>query len=230
VFNIMDPNQNGVWTAIIHWDGSAAVSPMPQQISFTWGGLPTWTYLAIKDPFGAPVDPVSTVLAGIESDVTAIFNQTTGGTATLFDNASVARASATTAASQTDPGGTLALNVAATKAAVTTEVSSPANLFYYVKNALRNNLTVPAILPGPGPLTAPNMADQITMTYWMLSGLTRTFDTATGRIYLDLGPLAIPPENPTVYFQCWADAARTIPATNLAEVVVQDPWTIEVGP
>jgi hypothetical protein len=199
---------------------------MPQQIAFTWGGLPTYTYLAIKDPFGPPVQPVSTVLAGIESDVTAIYNQTTGGVATLFDNASAARTSAATAASQTDPAGALAVNVAATKAAVTTEVSSPANLFYYVKNALENNLTVPAILPGPGPLTAPNMADQIAMTYWMLSGLTRTFDTATGRIYLDLEPIIPAPDTPTVYFQCWADAARTIPATTLAEVVVQDPWTI----
>jgi len=89
------------------------------------------------------------------------------------------------------------------------------------------------ITPPPEEPLVPKLADQTTLLYWMLSGLSRVFVAETGRIYLDLTQMYPPagpiPAGSVAYFQCWKDTLRTEPATTLAEVIVQDPLTIELG-
>lgn len=221
----------GVWTAILYYSGASAAA-IPQYIRFTWGSVPSNTYLAIAGVWGGSPTPVTTSLTSIGTNVAGISAQTQPGPPNnLWFNAASANTNAIAANNNTSGlavGQPLYTAITATNAAVTTDVASPKNLLHYVKSALDGNIPVPAILPSgppPAPLVAPNMADQMALTYWMLSGLRRWFDVTTGRVYLDLSPLIVP--TPTVYFQCWADVARTVPATTLAEVIVQDSWTID---
>lgn len=128
----------------------------------------------------------------------------------LNTNASTAATQATTAATQAtaantsvQAGGYVGTRVNTASTALTTNITTP----------------VPSLTGTP-----PNVASQVALLYWVLAGLERTFDPVTGRVYLDTTPIAgsLPPGT-QVYFQCWADVARTIPATTLAEVLVQDP-------
>lgn len=139
----------------------------------------------------------------------------------VYDNALDAATQATAAAASA-----ASADIAATNAE--TQATAAATAATVASDALTPNLDTPIPDLNPTPAAPPNVASQIALLYWLLSGLTRTFDPVTGRIYLDTTPIAgaLPPGT-QVYFQCWANVARTIPATTLAEVLVQDPITYD---
>lgn len=170
------------------------------------GGAGRWTCRCFSTALTGSYPSTDWADVGTNVSVGAL-DATTAKTAvtagTIYTNAATAATQATTAATQ-----------ATTAAANTT-----------------SQIPVPDLIPSIlTPSLTPSMSDQVALLYLLLSGLPRTFDPATGRIYLDLSSMYVPagpvPPGKLAFYQCWADPARTIPPTTLAAVVAQDPLTV----
>jgi len=149
-------------------------------------------------------------------------------------NAETAATNAETAATNAETQATIAATALTAGGTVYDELQPGGDVYDNVAAAAANTtsqIPVPDLIPSIlTPSLTPSMSDQVALLYLLLSGLPRTFDPATGRIYLDLSPMYVPagpvPPGKVAFYQCWADPARTIPPTTLAAVVAQDPLTV----
>ena len=205
-------------------------------------GVGRWVLRATTTAWPTAVFPTldtADVNLASTTNLDAVYAATvTGGAGTVKDNAAAAAADASTAAAQATEAATQASSAAtdaATAATQATDAATQATLANEAasvaaqqaataaqnSDALNTNLPIPSLGND-----APNLGSQVVLLYWLLSGLRRTFDATTGRIYLDASALPDSPPGTQIYYQCWADSARTTTATSLAEVVVQDSLTV----
>jgi len=191
------------------------------------GGAGRWTCRCFSTALTGSYPSTDWADVGTNVSVGAL-DATTAKTAvtagTIYTNAATAATQATTAATQATTAATQATTAASQATTAATQATTAAA-------NTTSQIPVPDLIPSIlTPSLTPSMSDQVALLYLLLSGLPRTFDPATGRIYLDLSPMYVPagpvPPGKLAFYQCWADPARTIPPTTLAAVVAQDPLTV----